>query len=100
MLRFVWTGKIASGKFAKAMEFLPKPKEFYKKFDGMTNQEYFLNLFGESGGLVFMADYQDFTAYQKVMDQILSDPGYAKLNEEGADLFVEGSINTYIMRSA
>jgi hypothetical protein len=99
MYRHVWAGKIASGKFAKAMEWVPRVKEFYQKYDKMPKIETYLNMFGESGGLIFMADYKDFAAYQKIVDQVLSDPGYAKLGEEAANIFVEGSINTFIMRS-
>jgi hypothetical protein len=100
MLRHVWAGKIASGKFAKAVEWIPRVKDFYKKYEGIPKIESFLNMFGESGGLVLMSDYKDLAAFQKIFDQALSDPGYAKLSEEAAGLFVEGSINTYIMRSA
>jgi hypothetical protein len=98
MLRHVWAGKIGAGKLQKAMEWIPKVKTYYKKYDSISNQEFFLNMFGESGVLVIMSNFKDLAAYQKLIDQLPADPGYAKLSEDAGKVFIEGSIHTYIMR--
>ena len=99
MVRSIWAGKIAAGKMTQVMELIPRVKELFKKYAGMPNVESFLNMFGETGVLIYMTDFEDLAAYQKISDQAFSDPEYYKLGENSANLFVEGSIHTYIMRS-
>jgi len=100
MIRYVWGGKVAAGKTAQAMEWIQKVMDFYKRYDGMPTIETFSNMFGESGVIVFMSDHADLAAFQKIDDQVSNDPEYIKFADESAGIIVEGSVNTYLMKSA
>ena len=99
MVRGIWVGKIAAGKMAQVLVLIPKVRELYMKYEGMPNPECFLNMFGESGILIWMADFNDLATSEKVSDQAFNDPEYHKLGEENANLFVEGSIHTYVLKN-
>lgn len=99
MLRYVWEGKIASGKAVKAAEWAVEQIEFIKKYDAIPPVIAFTNVFGDGGVLTFTCDYKDIEQYAAAYNQATADPEYAQRSDEAAHLFVEGSAKITLMGS-
>ena len=91
MLRLMTTTKIAKGKGVKAVEWASQWVEFLKKYKSIPPVHVYSSIIGESGLIIFFADYDDFAHYQKAVVEVRANNEYTQRIDDAADLFIEGS---------
>jgi hypothetical protein len=91
MIRHTSSVQIPNGKFSQAIQWAIEFVKFVKKYKGMPPLEVYTNLTGDGFTITYITDYKDYSALQKVADQINADPEYMKRIEGAADLYISGS---------
>ena len=98
MVRWIRTGRIASGKFPQAMQFAREMVEFANKKYKIQMSVY-MDIFGEYSTIRWFVDYADLAALEKVSNQVMADQEYWQKVKQVADLFIQGSMYDTVMRS-
>jgi uncharacterized alpha/beta hydrolase family protein len=73
--------------------------EYVKKYEGFSSIDVFTDTFGQVGTIRWVVDYEDLASFEKVQNQIMTDPGFFEKTEKVPELFVEGKTHDTIMSS-
>ena len=98
MVRRMASFRVKGGKQPRAMLFAKEIAEFATEYEGVSSVEVYLDGFGNTGTIRWFVEYASLAALEKVQEQILSDKGYWEKFDQGADLLIEGSGQTVVMR--
>lgn len=99
MVRWMRSARVAGGKFPQAVAWSKEMAKFAEKYQGVSSVNVFLDVFGESGTIRWVVDYQDLATLENVQNQILTDQEYWKKIGQAQDFFVDGTIHDMVMRS-
>jgi hypothetical protein len=99
MIYFARTGAVAPGKGLPAFAFAQKIVEYWK-----TNYDRELELRRPIGGnpnrIAFVGRYQDLAEFDAVSQKSMADKKYLELLSTGGELWIAGSLQDEIWRSA
>ena len=98
MVRWMCSIRVKAGSGMKAMGHAKEMAEFGKKYKGAPPVHVYFDYFGDFPTIRWFADYPDLGTMETVGNQLLADEAYWKKLEQNADLFVEGSMQTVVMR--
>ena len=99
MITFIRIGAIAPGKAAAAAAFAQKVVDFYRtQYDHKV--EVRRPIGGNPNRIAWVASYPDLAAFDALSTKSQSDPKYLELIASAADLFIPGSVQDEIWRSA
>jgi len=99
MIRWTRSLRISSGKY------MPPAMQWAKEITEFANKKYkiqmsvYIDTFGEYGTLRWFADYEDLAAFEKVMNQVMTDQEYWQKVAQASDFIMQGSVNDKVMHS-
>jgi uncharacterized alpha/beta hydrolase family protein len=99
MIRWIRTAQIAGGNPMPAIAWAKEIAEYVKKYEGFSSIDVFTDTFGQVGTIRWVVDYEDLASFEKVQNQIMTDPGFFEKTEKVPELFVEGKTHDTIMSS-
>ena len=98
MVYFVRTGSTVGSKSKEAVEWAFKITDYLKSKHG-AEVELLRNVTGHQNEIIFLSRAESVGAFEKVMEQLESDPDYAKLMPGAQEFFVDGSWRDNYFRS-
>jgi hypothetical protein len=99
MITFTRIGAIAPGKAAAVAAFAQKVVDFYSvQYDHQV--EVMRPIGGNPNRIAWVARYPDLAAFDALSTRSQADPKYLELIGSAADLFIPGSVQDELWRSA
>ncbi len=98
MVYFVRTGSAIGSKSQEAVEWAFKVADYIKSKTSIEI-ELLRNVTGLQNEIKFLARAESVGAFEKVMEQLESDPDYMKMMPDALGLFVDGSWRDNYFRS-
>ncbi len=99
MFRFHRIARASRGNFPRAVQWAKEVAEYINENYAPVSVQAYSELFGDSGMVHWYADYEDLATIEKFNAQLLADQGYWAMINEGADLFIEGSVHDTLIQS-
>lgn len=99
MISFVRTGAIAPGKGAAAFAFAQKIVTHWKP-NFNRDIELMRPIGGNPNRIAFVSRYENLTEFETTLTKSMADKGYMELLASAADLWIAGSLNDEVWRSA
>ena len=99
MIRWIRTAQIAGGNPMPAIAWAKEMADYVKKYEGFSSIDVFTDAFGDVGTIRWIVDYEDFASFEKVQNQIMTDPGFFEKTAKVSELFIEGKTHDTIMSS-
>ena len=99
MIRWIRTAQIAGGNPMPAIAWAKDVAEYVKKYEGFSSIDVFTDAFGEVGTIRWIVDYENLASFEKVQNQIMSDPEFFRKTENAPELFIQGKTHDMIMNS-
>jgi hypothetical protein len=94
------TAQIANGKFMEAIAWAKEASGYVEKKWSTPPVHVWLDAFGTVGTMRWSMDLTDFSQFEKIQGQMLTDQGYWQLVDKAFknQLFVDGSSVDYVSR--
>ena len=94
-VRFNRTAVVERDKRSEAMEFAGAISDYISENFGVE-VTWGMQIGGTVGKIHWFADYTDMAHMEAILGKTMTDPGYIKLVDEAADIFVGDAIDTIV----
>ena len=98
MVRWMREARIASGKYIPAITWSKEITEYVRKVSEISSLELFIDVFGETGTVRWIVDYEDLATLEKAQAQLRENQEYWQKLEQAQGLFIDGSGYDVVMR--
>ena len=101
MVRFHRSARTARGRrFLEALGWAKEVAEYINSKYPEATILVFAEQYGAAGTIHWYADYEDVATVDRIGSELLAGEDYQSILDNSAELFIEGSINDTLMRSA
>jgi hypothetical protein len=99
MFRSQRTARIRPGKLVEAFQWAREIAEYTNEKYAPVSTQAYSEVFGDYGKVHWHTDFEDLATYEKASAQLMADQEYWAMLNEGAELFIEGSVHDTLIQS-
>lgn len=100
MIRHQRSGRAKAGKAWDVVQFAKEIADFVNTKYAPVSVQVYSELFGDLNTIYWQTDYDDLATLEEINSKLTSDPDYQVIARKGSDIFIEGTLQDKLLKSA